>query len=157
MRTDAMALAYIEQARSRLRTAKLALKGGDHPFTVRQSQECVELSLKAALRIYGIEYPKEHDVRELLLEVRERFPRWFAEQVEKFGEISSRLARDRGPSMYGDEERGIPPSELFDREKARAALADAEFVHHACRKLLKEFLHKSARSSAAPSRHKRGR
>lgn len=146
MRTDAMAMSYLKQAWSRLKTARLALRSRDYPFTVRQSQECVELCLKAALRIYGVEYPREHDLQELLLVVRNRFPDWFACQMEKFGEISARLARARGPSMYGDEERNIPPSKLFGRAEAKLALMDAELVYAACRRLISDFLKKSGGS-----------
>jgi HEPN domain-containing protein len=145
MRTDAMALAYLRQASSRLKAAKPAFKRKDYAFTVRQSQECVELSLKAALRLYGVEHPKEHDVKELLFEVRGRFPKWFSSHVEEFGEISMELARDRGPSMYGDEEKGIPPSELFGKDDAVKALKSAEFVYRRCERLSKEFLKKAKR------------
>jgi HEPN domain-containing protein len=40
-----------------------ALVEGNYPYTVRLSQECVELSLKAVLKAVGIEYPKIHDVQ----------------------------------------------------------------------------------------------
>ncbi|MBS7645703.1 HEPN domain-containing protein [Candidatus Bathyarchaeota archaeon] len=76
----------LEQAYSRLKTARIALKDGNHAYTVRSSQECVELSLKAALRLVGVEYPKKHDVSRVLLMNKEKFPEWFA--VEKLAEIS---------------------------------------------------------------------
>lgn len=112
MRNDTMAKAYLHQAESRLRAAEHALTEGNFPFAVRLSQECVELSLKAALRLYGVEYPKEHDVGGLLMEVKDRFPTWFSGLAEEFREISARLAAQRGPSMYGDEEEGLAPSQL---------------------------------------------
>jgi HEPN domain-containing protein len=34
----------------------------------------VELSLKAALKIVAVEYPKKHDVSDVLIQVRNRFP-----------------------------------------------------------------------------------
>lgn len=134
-----MAETYVGQANARLQTAGRACKARNYAFAVRQSQECVELSLKAALRLYGVEYPCEHDVKSVLSEVAHRFPKWFSEQVKEFGKISEQLAKVRGPSMYGDEEKGIPPTELFNKKQAQEALKDAKFVNNQCRRLLSEF------------------
>ncbi|KXB03068.1 hypothetical protein AKJ47_02905 [candidate division MSBL1 archaeon SCGC-AAA261G05] len=138
MRTDEMARTYNNQARARLEAAGRALEDENHPFTIRLAQECVELSLKGALRLVGVEYPREHDVSPILPEVRERFPEWFSNQLDKMGEISSDLARKRGPSVYGDEEEGVPPSELFQKADAEKALRDAKHVHREVGKVLQE-------------------
>ena len=53
-----MARAYIEEAKRRIRTVKIALEEHAYAYCIRQSQEAVELSLKAALRLVGIELPK---------------------------------------------------------------------------------------------------
>lgn len=138
-----MASAYLRQASARLRSAKLALKDRNYPYTVRQAQECVELSLKGILRLYGIEYPREHDVKEILLRVSRRFPDWFRAQVKSFAEISSKMATERGPSMYGDEEKGIPPSQLFRYERAVEAVKEAQLILRNCSKALETFLQKA--------------
>ena len=62
MNNVTMARAYLRQARERLRHANEALEGGNYPYVVRQSQEAVELSLKVAPRLVGVEPPKWHDV-----------------------------------------------------------------------------------------------
>lgn len=139
MKNVSMAEAYSKKAEACLGEARSAIKRKDYSGTVRRSQECVELSLKGALRLYGIEYPREHDVKSLLLRVTARFPAWFSKRAEEFGKISEELVKHRGPSMYGDEEKGIPPTELFGEEHARKALEDAEFVHGQCRRLFSEF------------------
>ena len=126
---------YLRRAKARIIDAKSALNRGDYPEVVRYSQECVELSLKAALRLIGIEYPKVHDVSDVLSEYRDRFPLWFRNLIDELSIISSELALARGPSMYGDEERGIPPSELFSREDAEEALRKAMKVFELCSKL----------------------
>jgi len=69
-----MARAYLKQAQERLKHAKEALKNGNYPYVIRQSQESVELSLKAALRLVGIEPPKWHDVGPALKKEAEKFP-----------------------------------------------------------------------------------
>ena len=59
-----MAKAYLRQAESRLEDAEDAFDDRNYPYCLRLSQECVELSLKASLRLVGIEYPKIHGVQE---------------------------------------------------------------------------------------------
>lgn len=47
------------------------------------------------------------------------------------------MRREREPSMYGDEESGVAPEELYDREDAEEALQMAERVRALVEKLLK--------------------
>jgi len=63
-----MAKSYLEEALRRIRTAKQALKDNAYAYCIRQSQEAVELALKGALRLVGIEPPKWHDVGPVLLD-----------------------------------------------------------------------------------------
>jgi HEPN domain-containing protein len=72
--TRVMAGDYIKRAGRCLREATSAFTEGDYPITVRRSQECVELSLKAVLRGLGIEYPREHEVSGALGLAGERLP-----------------------------------------------------------------------------------
>jgi HEPN domain-containing protein len=133
-----MALEYISRAHKTLKEAKSAYDGGDYPLTVRRAQETVELSLKAALRFLGIEYPREHDVRDVFLEaVKSRsIPEWFKAEAEFMGNISSNLAMKRGLAFYGDEQSLKPPSSLFTRADASEALQSAERVYENCRRLI---------------------
>lgn len=61
-----MTRSYISQTMERIRHAREALSGGNYPYVVRQCQETVELLLKAALRIVGVELPRWHDVGPVL-------------------------------------------------------------------------------------------
>jgi HEPN domain-containing protein len=72
-----MAVSYERQAAERLRHAREALASGNYPYVVRQCQEAVELLLKAALRLAGVEPPKWHDVGPVLRREAGRFPEWF--------------------------------------------------------------------------------
>ncbi len=128
-------MALLKQAERRLETARREGREGSPAYAVRSAQECVEFSLKAALRLSGIEYPKRHDVSRALLAVKERFPEWF--NVEKFAELSRELAEKREPAMYGDEELG--PDELFTKEEALKAVKGAEEVFNACKRLFEEY------------------
>jgi HEPN domain-containing protein len=142
MKNVDMAEAYASRAERCLWEAQAAMRHGDYPGVVRRAQECVELSLKSILRLYGVEYPREHDPSRVLLQLKHRFPEWFAVKLDEFGEISAELAKHRGPSVYGDEEKGVPPSELFGEKEAKSALGRAKSVYRACKKLSSDFLKK---------------
>jgi len=77
-----LALEYIEEAKRRLRTAKQALEEGAYAYCIRQCQEAVELALKAALRLIGIEPPKVRDVGPVLMQNREKFPNFFKKRFQ---------------------------------------------------------------------------
>lgn len=138
MRMDSLARDYLRRAEARLISARYALEKGYYPEVVRYSQECVELSLKACLRLVGVEYPKVHDVGDILRAESERFPGWFREEVDRLAEISRDLAEKRAPSMYGVEVAGKSPEELFNKDDAVKALEDAELVHKLARSLLEQ-------------------
>jgi len=74
--------------------------------------------LKAALRFVGIEPPKWRDVGPVLIENGDRFPDWFQEEIEEAASVSRWLGREREPSMYGDEETGLPTQRLYTRNYA---------------------------------------
>jgi HEPN domain-containing protein len=134
-----LARSNVRQAEDRLTTARIALERGNYPYAVRQAQECVELSLKACLRLVGIEPPKWHDVGPVIRRERENFPEWFKEHVERIVSISRSLRKERELAMYGDEESKIPPEELYTRFDAENAIEDAGFVLEIARRLLREF------------------
>ena len=133
-----MARSYLRQAEERLKHAKEALNDGNYAYVIRQSQEAVELSLKASLRIVGIEPPKFHDVGPILRRNSEYFPGWFRAKIDKIAHISRVLRREREPSMYGDEELALPPDELYTFEDAKTALDGCVLVFNNCKKLLDE-------------------
>ncbi|PLC61990.1 DNA-binding protein [Vulcanisaeta sp. EB80] len=133
-----MARSYLRQAMERVRHAEEALINGNYPYVVRQCQEAVELALKAALRIVGVEPPKWHDVGPVLRREQGRFPAWFRERMDELISISRSLRKERELAMYGDEESGIPPEELYTRVDAEYALNSAKMVLSFVEKLLKE-------------------
>ncbi|MHA1839566.1 MAG: HEPN domain-containing protein, partial [Candidatus Ranarchaeia archaeon] len=90
-----IAQGYLRQANLRLRTANNALLEKELAYSIRQAQECVELSLKAALNWVNIEYPHYHDVGPILADNKAAFPDWFQKKIERFSEISRDLARKR--------------------------------------------------------------
>ena len=139
LKMKALAKDYLERARNRILDASSAMSRGAYPEVIRYSQECVELSLKAILRIVGIEYPRVHDVGDVVDLHRDRFPEWLHKHIEKFRYISMDLAQKRGPSLYGIESLGKTPSEIFNEDDAREALDNARYVYEYCLKFFKEF------------------
>ena len=134
MRSTEASRLTLAQAARRLETARRETRAGSPAYATRSAQECAELSLKAALRFVGVEYPKKHDVSPALLAVKERFPRWF--KVERLARAGTWLAERREPAMYGDEAEGTTPDELFTREEAQTALGHAEGIYRSCRRLI---------------------
>jgi HEPN domain-containing protein len=131
-----VAKSYLRQAEARLEDAIEALEEENHLYAVRLSQECVELSLKAVLRVIGIEYPKVHEVSDLLLEFSERLPEWFRAEIGFVRESSKILYKKREPSLYGDEEALLPPNEVMDRGDAEDATKRAKRIYGLCRRLI---------------------
>ncbi|MEM3745220.1 MAG: HEPN domain-containing protein [Candidatus Bathyarchaeia archaeon] len=70
---------------------------------------------------------------------RHLFPEWFREDVDEIASISRRLRREREPSMYGDEETGTPPDQLYSLIDAEDALKSAKKVLGMCLRLMKEY------------------
>ncbi|MCX8183034.1 MAG: HEPN domain-containing protein [Crenarchaeota archaeon] len=140
MRLLRIAQSYLKQAGARLSDAEDACREGNHPYAVRLSQECVELSLKAVLKAVGIEYPKVHDVSSILLSVEQRFPEWFREELQYLSESSKILVKKREASFYGGEETFLSPDEVIGEEDARDAVDRAMKAFSLCKKLVEELV-----------------
>lgn len=138
MRSIRVANSYLRQAKARLDDAVDALREQNHPYAVRLSQECVELSLKAVLKAVGIEYPKIREVSDILPDIRERFPDWFKSEISFLRESSKLLFKKREPSLYGEEETLLPPNEVMGRGDAEDATSRAEKTYGLCEKLIEE-------------------
>lgn len=129
MNFRALALQRIVQAEARVRTAEGAVAEGNLPYAVRAAQEAVELALKAALGWVNVEYPKVHDVSDVLLRVADRFPESFRSRLPEFASVSQETARLRMAAMYGEELEGRGPGDLFsDPTFARTIVGRAEAV-----------------------------
>lgn|SRR5487761_630041 len=124
----------IVQADRRLRTARREVRGGSNAYAVRSAQECAELSLKAALRALGIDYPKRHDVSRVLHEVKARLPPWF--QTDIIVKENTWLAERREAAMYGSETSDAGAESLFNKNDAATALKYSEHIFKSCRRLV---------------------
>ena len=120
MRNVDLARDYIHRAGIRLRALDVLFDAESWADVVRESQEIVELALKALLRACGVDPPRIHDVSEILLAERGRLPEALAEEAETLAAISRSLRRDRELAFYGAED--LTPSGFYaraDGEQAR--------------------------------------
>ncbi len=121
MRNDELAADYIRRVRVRLRALDVLFDGESWPDVVRESQEAVELALKALLRSHGVDPPRVHDVSDVLLAERSRLPPGL--DVAPLVAASRHLRRDRELAFYGAED--LTPSGFYTRDDAEAARSSA--------------------------------
>jgi len=133
-----LAESYVRQAVARLKNAEEAYAGRNHPYAVLLSQECVELCLKAVLKAVGIEYPKIHDVSDVLVESKQRFPEWFQAEMNFLSESSKILVKKREPSLYGGEEVFLSPEDIIGEGDAKDAVERAGKTFKVCKRLMEE-------------------
>jgi len=126
MKNLSLAQSYLVKAEKRLKILDVLLNEDSFSDVVREAQEIVELALKGMLRQAGIEPPKWHDVGQLILQYRDRFPASIAGQAEKLARISAWLRKEREFSFYGDID--FIPTEQYNKQDALKAIEDAHFV-----------------------------
>jgi HEPN domain-containing protein len=123
---------YLKRASDRLLAVELFISKESWANAVRESQEIVELSLKAYLRHCRIEVPRIHDVSNALLENKDRLSGEVLAKLDAIVAVSKNLRRDRELAFYGTED--LTPSEFYSQEDAEKAFASASFVFEAVRK-----------------------
>lgn len=136
MTGDELARSYLEKATARRRVLDVLTEEGAYSDVVREAQELVELVLKGALRLIGVDPPKWHDVGPILREHTEAYPDWFARRIPDLAEISKWLRREREFAFYGEVD--VVPTETYTNADAERARRDALTVYDAVRGLLDE-------------------
>lgn len=126
MKNKSLANDYIERARKRLSALEALYKEEAWADVVRESQEVVELALKALLRHFSIEVPRIHDVSGVLENELKRFPPAVQKNLPKYMSISRSLRRDRELAFYGSED--LTPQEFYKQGDADTAKQSAEWV-----------------------------
>ena len=132
MKFSSLSQSYLDQARVWLETGTRALRNRNYGFAVLSAQECVEFSLKGALKRLGIEYPWTHDPGWVLEKNKDRIPKNILSRLDWLKGVSRRLAMKRMQAAYGDEAEGVPAGQLFDKTEAATALRDAKEVLALC-------------------------
>ena len=88
------------------------------------------------MKAVGIEYPKIHDVSDILVDLRERFPEWFRVELGFLRESSKVLVKMREISLYGGEEAFLSPEEVISRVNAEDATQRAGKTYELCRRFV---------------------
>jgi HEPN domain-containing protein len=133
---DELARSYLEKARLRLRVLDLLVEEGGWSDVVREAQELVELALKAALRLIGVDPPRWHDVGPVLVEHAEAYPEWFRARLGELAEVSRWLRREREFAFYGEVD--LIPTQAYGPDAAERARRDARLVYECVARLLEE-------------------
>jgi HEPN domain-containing protein len=119
VRNQGLAKDYITRAAGRLRALDVLFEDGHWADVVRESQEVVELALKAVLRAHGVDPPRLHDVSDVLIAERRRLPAAVDAEMEALVGISRALRRDRELAFYGAED--LTPSGFYSKDDATKA------------------------------------
>ncbi len=123
MRNTDLAADYVRRAEIRLEALDVLFHHESWADVVRESQEIVELALKGFLRAHGVDPPRIHDVSNVLLAERARFPEAIQGDLEDLAAISRNLRRDRELAFYGAED--LTPSGFYTRADGDRARNDA--------------------------------
>ena len=127
MHNPDLAADYLRRAGSRLKALAVLMGEESWADVVRESQEVVEICLKALLRNARIEVPRIHDVSGVLEDNSGRLPATVLPRLGELTRISRALRRDRELAFYGSED--LTPSQFYRRADAEEALAGAHLVY----------------------------
>lgn len=126
MQNRELAKDYVRRAGVRLEAIDVLFAGKSWADVVRESQEVVELTLKALLRASGIDAPRIHDVSSILLAERSRLPADVRDDIDRLARISKQLRRDRELAFYGSED--LTPSDFYSEDDASDARSSARWT-----------------------------
>ena len=132
MKNESLVKDYLDRASARLKAIGVLQEEKSWADVVRESQEVIELSLKALLRASGVEVPRIHDVSPVLEENAGRLPESVRPHLERITRISRALRRDRELAFYGSED--LTPGEFYREEDGREAFTSAGWVVEVVRK-----------------------
>jgi len=131
----------LERAGRWLRGAEVALDEERWDDVVYSAQMAVEQASKAVLFALGVDFPRQHDVSGVLIDMmdREDLPGDFRGEIPQIAAAIRELAEQRGLAGYGFEE-GIT-ADYFE-DYAPQAYEMARKVHQSCKAFLRQTFHR---------------
>ncbi len=126
MKNKSLVQDYLFRCQNRLAALEVLYDRKSWADVVRESQEIVELALKALLGHCNIEVPRIHDVSQILQEQIALLPVSLQKHVQEFSEISREMRRDRELAFYGSED--LTPSEFYKEADAKRAKEHVSWV-----------------------------
>lgn len=127
MTSDKLTRAYLEKSAVRIKALKFLHDQGGFSDVVRESQECVELLLKAVLRHLGVEIPKVHDVGRTLREHQALLPENLRAHLDEIVAISRTLRKEREMAFYGTDD--WIPTEEYTATDSQVAIQQTERIY----------------------------
>ena len=131
---------YRVQSMVNLNLGDERLEKGDYSKCIALYQDCVELSIKSILSLYGRMFPHRHEVSKELGEIKGT-PDWFKERVPRIVIGSITLDSWMIAARYGYPKLDIPPMELFDKRLAELAREFAVEILIDCVRLYSEIVY----------------
>ena len=135
-------MASLEDAWVSLQSARKHLKDFNYAGAVREAQICVELSIKALLENFNIEYKKEHDIGDgVFFGVFQKvFPHLKDYEVKQFQECLAKsrvylklLSSIKNFTTYTFLD--VPAKKLFDKDFAKTIVNYASQTYWCCKNL----------------------
>ncbi len=137
---------YLRRAYNKLDEAKSQLQKFNYAESVSSSQECIELSIKAAFLILGEDFPKTHEFKEQdFIKLLSRIPKEL--QFYNFPRLyllSEFWSKFYIVAKYGLEKFEIGADKLFKDKEANLALEHAKESYLASDALLQNKLMKQS-------------
>ena len=116
---DALAKSYFTKFKVRVEVLPEYQKRQAYSDVIRESQEALELFIKALLRHMGHEPSHSHDPGRELLTLKDRVPPHFSPLVDDLAKWSKALRKDRELSYYGAADF-VPTDNYTETESADA-------------------------------------
>lgn len=135
-------MASLDDAFESLQSARNHLSRFNYAGAIREAQICVELSIKALLENYDIEYKKTHDIGDGVFKgvFEKAFPHLKDYEIQQFQECLAKsrvymklLSSIKNFTTYTFLD--VPAKKLFDRDFAKTMIDYASQTYHCCRNL----------------------
>lgn len=118
-------------------SAERALDDNRWDDVIYSCEMAVEQAIKGILILFGIEYPKKHDISEIYLSLKmEAIPKWFSDKITFHAKILKILIEKRSNAAYGYVE-GKEITEFQD--DANKYIKKAKEILKDCKNLIIDF------------------
>lgn len=117
---------YLKRATSRMKAVELLFNEANYPDTIRESQELVELILKALLRRCHVDPPHWHDVSQILIDNRSKLPPALNSSLDRITQLSRALRKERELAFYG--ENDFIPGREYDKNQAEQFVNETRWL-----------------------------
>lgn len=123
---DKLAAAYFEKFLVRVEVLPEYHKRKSYSDVIRESQEALELFIKALLRTMGVTPSFSHDPGKELAEVKDNIPEAFSPLSGELTRMSKVLRKERELSYYGAKD--FIPTQEYSEQEAREVLEFLQLV-----------------------------